>query len=260
MIPKDYFSARSALYAAARPVYPAELLDAVVALPARRRLALDCGTGSGQAALGLARHFDQVIATDGSAEQLRHARKAANVEYRCAPAESSGLPDRSVDLVAVAQALHWFDLPAFFTEAQRLLAPGGAIAVWGYGDPWLEDPALQSVLNDFNRVTLEAYWPRERHLLLDGYRTIEFPFEEISMQQLTLEQNWTLRELVALLGTWSATARYTGHVQLDPVPAVEAALAREWGDPDRHRVIRWPLHVRAGRASKREAGGFFTNG
>lgn len=250
MIPNDYFSERSALYAAARPGYPADLFDAVAALPARRRLALDCGTGSGQAALGLARRFDQVIATDGSAEQLRHATPAANVEYRCAPAESSGLPDRSVDLVTVAQALHWFDIATFFNEARRVLAPGGAIAVWGYGDPWLEDPALQSILHDFNRVTLEPYWRPERHLLLDGYRTTEFPFEEISMQQLTLEQRWTLRQLSALLGTWSATTRYTAHHQLDPVPTVEAALAREWGNPDHPRVIRWPLHVRAGRASK----------
>lgn len=249
MIPKDYFSERSALYAAARPGYPPELFDAVAVIPARRRVALDCGTGNGQAALGLARHFDRVIATDGSPEQLQHATPAANVDYRCAPAESSGLPDRSVDLVTAAQALHWFDIAAFFSEARRVLAPGGAIAVWGYGDPWLDEPALQTILRDFNRGTLEPYWATERHLLLDGYRTVEFPFEEFSMRQLTLEHRWTLRQVCALLGTWSATVRYSAHHRVDPVPTVEAALAREWGNPDDPRVIRWPLHVRAGRAS-----------
>ena len=250
VIPKDYFSARSALYAAARPGYPPELFAALAALPARRQLALDCGTGNGQAAVGLARHFVQVVATDGSPEQLRHALPAPNVDYRCAPAESSGLAAGSVDLVTAAQALHWFDIPAFFREAERVLTPGGAIAVWGYGDPWLEDPALQAILHGYNRGTVEAYWPAERHLLLDGYRTVEFPFEEVDLPELQLEQHWTLRQLSDLISTWSATVRYSARHGVDPVPPVEKALAAHWGNPEQPRVIRWPLYVRAGRTAR----------
>ena len=249
MIPKDYFSTRSALYAAARPGYPLELFAALAALPARRQLALDCGTGNGQAAAGLARHFAQVVAIDGSPEQLRHAMPVTNVDYRCAPAESTGLAAESVDLVTAAQALHWFDIPAFFSEAQRVLARGGAIAVWGYGDPWLDDPALQAILHEFNRGTVEAFWPPERQLLLDGYRTVAFPFEEIGMPELRLEHSWTLRQLINLISTWSATIRYLAHHGVDPVPALEGALAAKWGNPETPLAIRWPLSVRAGRAS-----------
>lgn len=230
-------------------MYPAPLFDALARLPAHRRLALDCGTGNGQAALGLAAHFARVIATDPSEAQLEHAIPAPNVEYRCERAEATGLPDGSVDLVTAAQALHWFDAPAFFEEARRVLAPGGAVAVWGYGDPVLEDARLHAIVHEFNRGLLEPWWYPERKLLLAGYRTIEFPFTEIDTPQFTLEQRWDLHQLAGLLRTWSATARYSAQHGVDPVTEVEVALARAWGDPSELRVVRWPLYLRAGRAA-----------
>jgi SAM-dependent methyltransferase len=248
MIFRDHFSDRSAQYAAFRPVYPDSLIDTVARLPARRRLALDCGTGSGQAAVSLARHFDRVIATDRSREQLQYARPHPKVHYCCAAAESSGVADRSVDLVTAAQALHWFDIDAFFAEARRILVTGGAIAVWGYGDPILDVPSLQATLHEFNRGTLEPYWLPERSLLLAGYSTVEFPFDEIRIPPFTLEVSWSLRQLAGLLRTWSATARYIAQHRRDPVAAVETALSKEWGNPDHPRVVRWPVYLRAGRA------------
>lgn len=189
-----------------------------------------------------------MVATDGSPAQLQHAQPAPNVTYRHAAAEESGLPDNSVDLVTAAQALHWFDIPAFFREAQRVLAPGGVIAVWGYGDPSVDDPSVQLVVHGFNRGTLEDYWPPERRLLLAGYCTIEFPFEEIVTPSFSLEQRWSLPRLTGLMRTWSATSRFAAEHGWDPVADIEAALAREWGDPEEVRVIRWPLYLRAGRA------------
>ncbi|HLA14297.1 MAG TPA: class I SAM-dependent methyltransferase [Gemmatimonadaceae bacterium] len=248
MINKDHFSDRAALYAVFRPTYPDSLFDILARLPARRSLALDCGTGNGQAAIGLATRFDYVVATDGSAGQLEHAVSAPNLTYRQSPAEASGLPEKSVDLVTAAQALHWFDIPAFFAEAQRVLVSGGCIAVWGYGDPTVDDPGVQSVVHGFNRGTLEDYWLPERSLLLAGYRTIEFPFEEIVTPSFCLEQHWSLHQLTGLMRTWSATARFAAAHGRDPVADVEGRLARAWGDPDKARLIRWPLYLRAGRA------------
>jgi ubiquinone/menaquinone biosynthesis C-methylase UbiE len=135
---QDHFSDRAALYAAYRPLYPESLFEFVAGLTHRHRVALDCGTGNGQAAVGLVPHFDRVIAIDPSAEQLRNATRHERIEYRVASADSSGLPARSVDLVTAAQALHWFDAKAFFAEAKRVLVKDGAIAVWGYGDPILD--------------------------------------------------------------------------------------------------------------------------
>ena len=75
------------------------------------------------------------VATDASEEQIRHAQAHPRVEYRVAIAHASGLPPHSADLVTVAQALHWFDLPPFYAEVRRVLRPGGIVAAWCYGNP-----------------------------------------------------------------------------------------------------------------------------
>lgn len=247
---KDHFSERAALYAAYRPLYPAALFEFLASLPARHRIALDCGTGNGQAAMGLAAYFDRVVATDPSATQLDNATRMRNIEYQVASAESSGLPAKSVDLVTAAQALHWFDSRSFFQEATRVLAADGAIAVWGYGDPILDSSALEETMHRFNRGTLERYWYPERQLLLDGYKNVPFPFDEIPAPEFELEMQWNLGELTGYLRTWSATARYLAERGIDPVIEVEKSLTADWGDPEIARVIRWPLCVRAGRTPK----------
>ena len=135
---KDYFSDAAASYATFRPRYPAALFDFVATLPIRRGTVWDCATGNGQAAIPLAEHFDRVIATDASADQIAHAEPHPRVSYRVALADASGLEvASSVDLVTVAQALHWFPLDRFFGEVRRVLVPDGVLAVWCYTRPLL---------------------------------------------------------------------------------------------------------------------------
>ncbi|HEX6628115.1 MAG TPA: class I SAM-dependent methyltransferase [Gemmatimonadaceae bacterium] len=244
---KDHFSQRAALYAACRPHYPDSLFRYVASVTAAHDLAIDCGTGNGQAAIGLAEHFTHVIAIDPSSAQIDKATPRANVEYRVAPAEQTGAESHSADLVTAAQALHWLNAPAFFAEATRLLKSDGAIAVWGYGDPVLDTQHLQNLLHTFNRVKLEQYWFAERQLLLDGYQTIDFPFVELTPPPFELRASWTLAELLGYLRTWSSAARYAELHGVDPVSELEPSLASEWGDPATARPIRWPLHLRVGK-------------
>jgi ubiquinone/menaquinone biosynthesis C-methylase UbiE len=211
------------------------------------RVALDCGTGNGQAALGLMNHFERVIAIDPSTDQINRATPHPRIDYRVSRAESIALPDASVDLVTAAQSLHWFDAPAFYCEARRVLNARGVIAVWGYGDPRLDCEALDETLRRFNRGTLEHYWYPERKLLLDGYQTIPFPFDEITLLQMELEMRWTLAELIGYLRTWSATARFVADRGFDPIVEVERSLSCGWGDSRQSRLVRWPLYIRAGR-------------
>jgi SAM-dependent methyltransferase len=248
---KDHFSARAALYAAHRPHYPPELFDYLAGLVTGHTLAIDCGTGNGQAAVGLAEHFERVIGVDPSQRQLDNAARHKRVEYRLAPGESTGLPPGCADLVVAAQALHWLDADAFFREAKRLLVPHGVIAVWGYGDPVLPGEQLDRTLRIFNRGLLEPYWFAERKLLLDGYRSIGFPFVELSVPQLELCADWNLAELIGYLRTWSAVANFVTERGRDPVLEVEKDLAREWGDPAARRLVRWPLYLRAGTTEPR---------
>jgi SAM-dependent methyltransferase len=129
---KDHFSGNSADYARARPDYPDALHDWLAGLAPRQGLAWDCGCGAGQAALGLAERFERVIATDASADQIEAATPHPRVAYAVAPAEASAIASGSVDLIVIAQALHWFDHDRFYAEARRVAAPGCVLAAVTY--------------------------------------------------------------------------------------------------------------------------------
>lgn len=60
-----------------------------------------------QVAVSLAESFQHVVAQDSSASQIAAAQQRPNIRYEQAPAEASGLPDGSVDLITAAQCMHW---------------------------------------------------------------------------------------------------------------------------------------------------------
>ncbi|MEO7368351.1 MAG: methyltransferase domain-containing protein [Gemmatimonadaceae bacterium] len=246
---RDLFSERASIYARFRPAYPAELFDWLRGLVERHDAVWDCATGNGQAARGLAGIFSRVVATDASAEQIEQASPEDSIEYRVADASDSGLPDQSVDMVTVAQALHWINRDTFYAEVRRVLKSDGAVVIWGYGDPVMETEPLEQIVNAYNRGTVEDYWMPERTILLDRYANVPFPFREIETPALTLERQWTLSELIGYLRTWSATANYIKKTGTDPIPGVEAELAEHWGGKENRRLVKWPLHIRAGYLS-----------
>ncbi|HEY0782529.1 MAG TPA: class I SAM-dependent methyltransferase [Thermoanaerobaculia bacterium] len=249
---KDHFSGHAASYAAHRPGYPPELFAFVAGLPRARRLAWDCGTGNGQAAVGLADHFERVVATDASAAQIANAVPHAGVDYRIATAEASGLAAASVDLVAVAQAVHWFDFDRFYAEARRVLAPGGAVVVWTYNLARVS-PEIDAVTDDLAYRRVKADWPTERIWVDEEYRTLPFPFAEVASPELEYVVRWDLPRFLAYLRTWSSVQRNAKATGRDPVAAVYDELAAVWGEPATERAVRWPIFLRAGRAPGSDA-------
>ena len=243
----DLFSGHAKQYAAARPRYPQALFDWLSAVAPRQRLAWDCATGNGQAAIGLATRFAHVIATDASESQLAHAEPHPRIAYRKAAAEASGMDAGSADLITVAQALHWLDVAAFFEEARRVLAPAGVLAVWSYALPRIT-PAIDAEVGRLYRETLKQYWDDRRRLVDEGYASIPMPFEALEAPQVELRDNWTLAQFTAYLRTWSAVQRYIADVGRDPVDPVEYALRPFWGEPHEKRQVRWPLAIRAARS------------
>jgi len=244
----DHFSAQSAEYAKYRPTYPAELFDWLAANCSSRDLAWDCACGSGQATSGLASRFRSVIATDLSRAQLDHAPACSNIEWRVAHAEESGLGASSVDLVTVAQALHWFDLPRFWVEVNRILKPDGVIAVWCYGVFELDNPQINAVCERFYRETVGAFWPPERCIVEEGYASIPFPFLEIPSPRFHLQVDWSLEQLLGYFASWSATTRYRQTKGLDPIAELRAVLTPHFTMPTIR--VRWPLSTRLGRKLK----------
>uniref|UniRef100_UPI00333EA9E4 class I SAM-dependent methyltransferase n=1 Tax=Castellaniella defragrans TaxID=75697 RepID=UPI00333EA9E4 len=243
----DHFRDVARQYADSRPGYPAALFDWLAARCAGRACAWDCGAGNGQASVMLARDFQRVIATDASATQIAQAQPHARVEYRVVPAEDSGLPDGGVDLVVVAQALHWFDLDAFYREVRRVTRPGGLLAAWTYGVMAAEGDAVDELLQVYYHETVGPWWPAERRHVETGYRDLPFPFEAVAVPPLSMEAAWNLDQTLGYLRSWSATARFAAARGFDPVAELAGRLASVWGDARRQRLIRWPLAIRAGR-------------
>ena len=243
---KDHFSSIAGRYADFRPHYPASLFDYLATLVPGTSTVWDCAAGSGQATLDLAARFGRVIATDASREQVASATLHPGIDYHVAPAEQSGLPDESVSLITVAQALHWFDLERFYAEARRTLKSEGVLAVWAYGINQVEGETVNQLVQDFYANTVGPYWPPERKLVEDGYRSISFPFAEISPPVFRMEAQWTMEQLLGYFSTWSATNRFIKTNGFNPLESLAVKLSRAWGDASLPRGITWPLALRVG--------------
>lgn len=244
---KDRFSGHAPQYAAFRPHYPKELYDFIFRHVTNFDLAWDAGTGNGQAAVVLARHFMKVHATDISKKQLEHAVLHPSINY-AEEGYSTSLPDHSVDLITVAQAIHWFDRQKFYDEAKRVGKPGAIIAVWGYG--LLEvDKAIDLLISAFYVSVVGSYWDPERKHIDQHYAHIEFPFHEIPSPAFTMKFEWTLAELEGYLTTWSAVQKYWKEVDENPVPGLIAEFQPRWGSGK--RAVRFPLFLRIGRIGNR---------
>lgn len=90
---------------------------------------MGCGTGISTRLLA-ERGYD-VIGVDPNEDMLQQARREGGARYICGEAAATGLADASVELVAAAQAYHWFDVPASLLEFRRILRPGGrCVAFW----------------------------------------------------------------------------------------------------------------------------------
>ena len=240
-----YFTSQSPAYARYRPTYPPQLFRFLAGCCEKQQLAWDCATGTGQAAVELARHFQSVIATDASANQVKHAQAAANIQYLVATAENSGLADRSVDLVTVAQALHWFDVATFYDEARRVLNPGGVIAVFSYGLP-RTGTAIDKVLDDFYQHKLAGFWPEQRAHVDDGYANLAFPATQLTVPDFSMQHSWCLDELCGYLSSWSAVVRFREKEKADPLADFHAELNKLW--PEKGQLcLTWPLVLRVGR-------------
>jgi ubiquinone/menaquinone biosynthesis C-methylase UbiE len=242
----DLFSGHAENYARARPRYPGELFEYVASLCTNRRVAWDVGTGSGQAALGLVEHFDRVIATDASDAQLSHATAHPRVEYRVALAEEADLPAATVDLVTIAQALHWIRFEDFYANVRRIARPGAMIAAWCYTLPRVS-AEVDAVCDRFCYGTVEEYWEAGRQWVEDRYEKVPFPFDEIKTPVFACRSQWTLTQYLDYVRSWSAVQKFMKATGVDPMPGIGEEFAAAWGEGGGVREVMSPVFMRVGR-------------
>lgn len=247
---KDYFSTQSESYKLYRPEYPEELFNFLTARLTNDAVIWDCATGSGQAAQALSAYSDTVVASDQSRAQLANAPRENSVHYVQALAEAMPLASHTVDLVTVAQALHWFDFERFYAEVRRVLKPHGRIAAWTYSflsvSPQL-GPDIDAAIRWFYHDVIGPYWPSERHWVDDQYRSIPFPFVDLDTPSFAIEVDWDLRAILGYIGSWSAVQRYKDAQSIDPVELLAVRVLPLWGDATSVRRLSWDLAVRFGQ-------------
>ncbi|TWC40315.1 methyltransferase family protein [Pseudomonas sp. SJZ079] len=239
------FGARAGAYASFRPEYPDALFHWLANRCPEHQRALDIACGNGQASRPLRQYFAQVLACDASLDQLRASEDFGDITLFAASAEAQPLVSASLDLVVVAQALHWFATPEFFAEVARLLKPGGLFCAWCYSLLRIDGP-LDELIDVFYWGTLGGYWPAGRSSVDAGYCDLYAPFPRIELPDLAIEMQWNFNQLLGYLRTWSAVQCWEHQHDRDPVAEIAPALREAWGDSNQPRVVRWPLHFLAG--------------
>jgi SAM-dependent methyltransferase len=253
----------SSRYAAYRPEYPQELIDMIVAevdaAKQPKEVLLDLGSGTGQAFIPLAPQFHIAVANDISDTQIEACRKAVGARlskevlehchFAVGTAESFTLPTGvdGVDLITIAQAMHWFDMDVFAKELQRKVKPGGFVASWLYETARLDPAPCDEILSQFDKMLMrDGHWPEQRKFIDSGYRELvpQLPFPLIRRIEMNPVEEKTLDNFMAYLSTWSGVNRYvasTGHKTI--LEELRAKFAEHLDDGK--KPLRVTLPIRA---------------
>lgn len=237
---QDHFSRVAEGYGRFRPTYPEALYRYLLGHVGSDARVWEVAAGSGQASRGLAEVFPRLLVTDGSWDQL--SRAPADVSRAVCLADRAPLRDRSVDLVVVAQALHWLDQGAFFEEVSRVARPGGALAVWTYRLPEI-GPTLDPLLRRFAHDEMGRWWPSDRRHVEDGYRSIAFPFRERPAPAFDTVATMGVERFLGYVGTWSAVGRARAAAGEDPLETFGPVWRDAWG-AEAVRKVQWPITLR----------------
>lgn len=243
----DNFSTQSKEYSFSRPTYPESLFEFLSIITPQKILAWDCATGNGQAALGLCKYFKKVIASDASKNQIQHGFQRENIDYKLFTAENAELDNDSVDIVTVAQALHWFDFDKFYHNVRRVGKKDGIIAVWSY-DMHKINPQIDRITGKLNvdGEILGDYWAKETKYVKEKYRTIPFPFKGISVPAFKTTLYWNLHQLWNYMQTWSSVKKYYTENKSNPLDLVKSEMRNLWGNELDKKQVTWDINIRAG--------------
>lgn len=243
----DPFSQQAALYAKYRPTYPDQLYACIFEHLKQKKIAWDCGTGSGQVAGYLAGHFETIYATDISRQQMDHAVQEENITYINTPAEQTSFPSDCFDLITVAQAIHWFDFDRFYKEVNRTARDGALLAVFGYGMLKIEESeSINPVIEQLYEFTFGKFFNENRRYVKKEYKTIPFPFEEISTPSFEITVQWTSDHLEGFFNSWSSVQKIKSEENFNPADDTLKAIRQEVSNNELLQIT-FPVFLRLGK-------------
>jgi len=170
------FNHRAEDYARYRQSYPPEVIDLIVRefIEGRDPVIADVGSGTGIFSGSLADKVSTIYCIEPSNEMREKAESSfqghPSLRSVAGSAESTTLPDRSVDLITAAQSFHWFDRERARIEFKRILRPGGRVLIVFYTRVIRSDLArefdriLKENGNDYEKVD-------HRNITMDVLRT-----------------------------------------------------------------------------------------
>eukprot|EP01132_Coremiostelium_polycephalum_P009378 gene9378-11520_t len=245
---QDHFGVVGAKYLEFRPTYPTQLFDIIKDhLQGDRKLAIDIGCGNGQATVEIAKFFEKAIGFEPSEGQIKNAMPGPNIEYRQSPAEIIDLPPESVDLVTVAQAAHWFDLPVFFNETKKVLRSKGSLIIWGYGVMRItNNEKAQALHNDLycNKVGMK-YWAPPRKHIDNCYVNIIPPYNDTIRKNITFSKKMSVSNLMGYYSTWSGYNTFK-KTEGDILPELKKQFLEAYNTTDENAEIidnEFPLFI-----------------
>ena len=234
------FDAAADRYDDARPEYPDEVLDDLVALaPGERALEIGCATGKATRPL-IARGFRVTCVERGPALAARARELGLDVHNtRFEDFES----EERFDLVFAATAWHWIDADVKYVKAHELLRPAGHLAFWGASHAFPDgfDPFFTEIQEVYDEIN-ESYpgeWPPPP--AADNVAEIEASglFGEVEVRRYLWELQYTADEYIALLDTFS------GHIEMTAQQRerLYGEIRRRLGDRKVRRHWEAVLHV-----------------
>ena len=200
-------------YSTNRPQYPQRLLGELNGLLGNGPLlAIDVASGTGISTRAVARALGdraQIIGVEPSEDMRRRAAedtpREASIRYQEGRAEALTFDDGSLDLIFVGQALHWFDRPAFYAEAGRVLKPGGVVAIARNTRNWRKS-AFVSEYEAFHELYLPGFSRNEREL----DPAVEFATFDWVERMATFEEEWVRpMKLTSFLGMAQSSSKVT---------------------------------------------------
>ncbi|KAK3804335.1 hypothetical protein RRG08_000361 [Elysia crispata] len=213
---------QSKAYAEHRPRYSDELFKTIAdyckETNPNLNLAVDIGCGPGMSTIGFAKYFKKVIGVDVSETQIACApTDIPNCEFKVG--YSDKLPfikSGTVDLICSGESFNLMPQKETFAEADRVLKPGGSIAIFGYDLPASDNPEINAVIQKM-WVTMIPYWPKDSTQIFDRFSSVELPYPGWTRNDtLKMTMRTDIKKHIGMMkSTWPVVAYTRDHPDED---------------------------------------------